>query len=107
MFYVNTINVITFPVKPESVTYAGVNTVSHMRSKFKYGDIVPGWAAIADLAIIERSLKQVIQLADIHPNWNTILIPRVGCGAGELNYETEVRQLMFKYLDSSFVICTY
>ena len=41
--------IISFPVKPETVIFNGSNAVKHMRSRFRVGDTVPGWAAKADL----------------------------------------------------------
>jgi len=94
--------VISFPVKPEAVKFDGSNAVRHMRFRFRVGDIVPGWAAIADPSIIEESCKQLLTLAD-KLNLEEVFLPRPGCGAGELPWAT-VKPILEKYLDDRFVI---
>lgn len=104
VFPTKTKALITFPVKPKTVVNNGSNVVSHCRTS--YGEVTPGFYAKADVNLIERSLIELVALADKHPEWNTILIPRVGCGAGELNYE-DIKLLMEQYLDNRFVCCTF
>lgn len=97
---------LSFPVKPESVIFDGTNSVKHALSKYKLGEIVPGYHAKADLAIIEQSVQQLRALADTMPDWQMILLPRPGCGAGELDY-AEVKPILEKYLDDRFHIVTF
>lgn len=104
VFPTKTKALITFPVKPKSVVNNGFNVVSHCRTS--YGEITAGYHAKADINLIERSLIELVALADKHPEWKKILIPRVGCGAGELDYE-KIKPLMEKYLDDRFVCCTF
>jgi len=96
--------IISFPVKPETVIFNGSNAVKHMRSRFRVGDTVPGWAAKADLGVIEQSCKQLVALAD-RLKLRDVHLPRPGCGAGELRYEA-VRPILEKYLDDRFIIVT-
>ena len=96
--------IISFPVKPETVVNNGTNVVSHCKTKI--GQVTAGFLAKADITLIERSLKELLDLANKHPEWKVILIPRVGCGAGELIYDT-VKPLMEQYLDDRFICCTY
>jgi hypothetical protein len=93
---------VTFPVKAKSETCEeeAANVVEHMANNFKPGDNVPGWACKARISIIEESCKQLVALADTKP-LNKVIIPRVGCGAGELNWE-DVERLLNKYLDDRF-----
>lgn len=94
--------ILSFPVKPVSVVFNGKNAVKHMRSRFRMGDTVPGWAAVADLAIIEESAKQLLALAN-KLNLDEVFLPRPGCGAGELSW-TAVKPVLEKYLDDRFVV---
>jgi len=97
--------ICSFPVKPVSEIFTGSNAVKHMVSKFKIGDRVPGWACLADISIIERSAKQLKAEAD-QTNWQQIILPRPGCGAGEL-YWNQVRPVLEQHLDNRFSVITF
>lgn len=97
--------VIIFPVKPKSKPYAPGVPVQHMAGKFEAGDQVPGWACKAEMSIITRSAHELTSLAD-KEGWSTILIPRPGCGAGELDWNNvgfELREI----LDERFYAITF
>ena len=100
------IDLVSFPVKPKSVIYDGNNIVEHAKKQFGIGDTVPGFYAKADPELIVKSAKELIVLADTHPYWETILVPRFGCGAGELSWE-DIKPLVEPLLDDRFVACTY
>ena len=93
--------IYSFPVKPISVVFDGKNAVGHMARKFRKGETIPGWAAVAQLDLIELSARQLKQLAD-KENHERILIPRPGCGAGELKWE-DVRPVLNDILDDRFI----
>jgi hypothetical protein len=97
--------IISFPVKPVTGKSAGTNVVRHMRNQFPEGSTVPGWACVADLKIIKKSCKELVALTDKH-GWKKVLLPRPGCGAGELQW-AEVKKVIEKYLDNRFVSVTY
>lgn len=99
----HSIEILAFPVKPIYGIANGFNTVSH--KNFHYGAQVPGWAMKADLDLITRSALQLKALADTKP-WKTILLPRPGCGAGELLWE-DVKPLISSILDDRFTACSY
>ena len=102
----NGVAVVTFPVKPVSkIMTAPSDVVTHMQSQFKIGDSVMGWACVADKEIIERSLQQLVELADTQ-SWQRILVPYFGCGAGELEW-SDIKPLAEKYLDDRFIAVTY
>lgn len=97
--------VISFPVKPVSkVCQSHDDYVAHMR--FSIRQTIPGWACKADIGIIQRSAKQLVELANHHPEWQKILIPRAGCGAGELSW-ADVQPILTEILDDRFIAVTY
>lgn len=97
---------LSFPVKQKDQLYDNPElVVSHMRNRFKIGQIVPGWALVADMSIIKQSAIQLKQLADLY-DWQTVVMPRVGCGAGELNW-AEVKAVIGPILDDRFHVYTY
>ena len=100
-------NLAAFPVKPvsERAIHDCLNVVSHMKSKFKPGDIVPGWACIADPGIIMRSAQQLVRYADSQ-GFKSIVIPRPGCGAGELKW-ADVKEILENILDYRFSVITF
>ena len=99
--------ILSYPVKPEMNPFLADKdeVVKHMRDKYKLGDQVPGWACVALINIIEQSAKQLVELADRH-GWKKVLIPQVGCGAGELNW-SEVKPILDKILDDRFTAVTF
>ena len=100
----NPMPIVNFPVKPDYVRNNGTNVVSHCKTQI--GELKAGFLAKADIQLIEKSLIQLVKLANRKSEWKVILIPRVGCGAGELNYK-DTKPLMEKYLDDRFICCTY
>ena len=96
--------VVSFPVKPGSIVNDGSNCVSHCNTTV--GTRTPGFLAKADISLIERSLKQLVKLADSHKEWNTIICPRFGCGAGELSW-VEIKPLAEAILDDRFIVITF
>ena len=66
----------------------------------------PFYKLDSNIKLIERSLEQLVKLADNNPQWKIILVPRVGCGAGELDYK-DIKPLMEKYLDDRFICCSF
>lgn len=103
----NTVAILSFPVKPEMNPYLNNHNevVKHMRHKYSIGSQVPGWACVADIGIIEQSTKQLVEMTDKN-GWQKVLIPRVGCGHGELNW-ADVKPVLNKILDDRFYAITY
>lgn len=103
----NHVKLLNFPVKPITAictTYCD-NVVRHMQNKFRVGDSVPGWACVADIEIIRQSAQKLVEITD-RWGWEKVVLPRPGCGAGELNW-TEVKPVLDKILDDRFIAMTF
>ncbi len=61
------------------------------------------WRDKSDLALIRQSCVELMALADDEPTWQTILLPRPGCGAGGLTW-TEVEKVIAPLLDDRVVV---
>ena len=97
-------SIVSFPVKRDGLIYDGDRVVRHMEGRFAVGDYVPGWALKAETTIIEDSLRDLRMLyRRLYPpmadRMYKIVIPRVGCGAGELDWEMDVKPLCEKHGD--------
>jgi hypothetical protein len=101
------VQILSFPVKTD-MEYIVTNKayiVKHMQNKFALGSNVPGWACVADISIIEKSAKRLVKLADKN-GWKKILLPRPGCGAGELSWN-KVQPVLNSILDDRFYAVTF
>jgi hypothetical protein len=61
------------------------------------------WRMRADLALIERSARELMALAD-RMGWQGILLPRPGCGNGGRDWSREIWPLLESILDDRVVI---
>lgn len=64
------------------------------------------WWETASLSLIEESAKAIKGIADKHPEWKTIVLPRPGCGNGRLEWEA-VKPIISPYLDDRFRIIDF
>lgn len=105
--FVGHLNLVSFPVKPTSSPCKTdkSNVVAHMRKHFQPGQTVPGWACVAELSIIQRSCYELVQLVTTNA-FHKVVLPRPGCGAGELNWN-DVKPVLQKWLDDRFHVITY
>jgi hypothetical protein len=99
--------IFSFPVKKGNGLCAPDkdNVVEHMQSRFKPYDSVPGWALKADKELIMHSAQLMMDWAD-RLNLKSIIIPRPGCGAGELTWD-DIRPGLEKILDDRFHSITF
>lgn len=103
--------IYSFPVKAEGMKLERPEQkgliVSHARYKFSVGMYVPGFALKADVAIIERSLKQLAQV-HVQDGLSSVIVPIVGCGAGELSFNGDgVHDLMMEHLNEHFYCMSF
>ena len=99
------IDLVSFPVKPRTVINDGTNIVAHAMKQYSIGDRVPGFYAKAEPELIIQSAKFLALLIKQY-EWETVLVPRFGCGAGELNWE-DIKPLVSDILDDRFIACTF
>ena len=92
-----------FPVKPAKGISDGTNVVSSQQYRFPLGSTVPGWALKARLVIIKVGLAILNSLRVAAP-FDYLVLPRPGCGAGELDWEIQVKPLCARYGDWLIVV---
>jgi hypothetical protein len=99
--------IVSFPTKPDYTILPKDGqvrdfVVSHMVSKFRPGQKVPGWACKSNLNLIEVSAIKLKEMAD-YRQWRTVAVPQPGCGNGELLWE-DVRPVLERHFDDRFII---
>lgn len=57
----------------------------------------------ADLGLVIRSAKLLVEMADLF-GWKKVYGGRFGCGAGGLNYETQVKPALSSIFDDRFIV---
>lgn len=63
------------------------------------------WRQRSELGLILDGVRDLVQIADTS-KWATVALPRVGCGLGGLDWESQVRPLLAERLDNRFVVLT-
>ena|SRR5216684_4030624 len=58
----------------------------------------------ADMKLIEQACKDLVESTMEHVK---VALPRVGCGCGGRDWETEVKPLLEKYFDERFIIVDF
>jgi len=61
------------------------------------------WRHPSSLELIERSAKQLVDLADKR-DWQQVILPQPGCGLGGLDWQQQVRPLLAEIWDQRFII---
>jgi len=107
VFDVSGTSIYSFPVKPdlEVVKSDKSNVVEHVRSKVEVGSTIAGWAAVAHKDVIIRSAHQLVDVAN-KTNSKLVALPRPGCGAGGLDWDT-VKPWIENIFDDRFWVIGY
>lgn len=61
------------------------------------------WFDPADTLLVEQSCHELVTLANLHPSWRSICLPRPGCGNGQLSWDI-VKEVIAPILDNRFVV---
>lgn len=57
----------------------------------------------SDIDLIQRSAVQLAEMTN-QLGWATVVLPRVGCGLGRLDWERDVRPVLAPILDNRFIV---
>lgn len=102
-------HVVSFPTKPQSISVKPdqSNILPRLRKhwNFQPGREAPGWGSPSLLGLITTSAHELVELANKHM-WMSVVLPRPGCGAGELSWD-EVRPILSAILDDRFYAITF
>ncbi len=102
-------HLVSFPTKPQSIKVEPdqSNVLPYLRRRWNFqpGQEAPGWGSPSLLQLITTSAHELVELADKR-RWMSVIIPRPGCGAGELNWG-EVRPILSNILDDRFYAITF
>lgn len=82
------------------------NHVHELRTGLLSFPVKHHWREQADLELIARSAQELVALAELHPEWKRLLLPRPGCGNGRLQWESVSIVLTQVLTDDRFVIVT-
>lgn len=90
----NSVNLYSFPVKPVDLKVETPDDVDKLLDRFTFnkdftdlfGKIFAGWMCKADINIITKSAEQLCHHIDGGVD-DVFVLPKVGCGNGELHWE--------------------
>lgn len=62
------------------------------------------WRDDSSIDLIKQSCVELVALAD-KMQFNTVLLPAVGCGCGRLDFNKDVYPVISELLDDRFIVC--
>jgi O-acetyl-ADP-ribose deacetylase (regulator of RNase III) len=99
-------DLLSFPTKPGKI-YPGQDgwsvVLPQYRRKSDAPTWLPGWQGFSRIDIIRHSALELAELAKQY-RYRKVVLPRVGGGAGGLDFEGEVRPILEEILDDKFVL---
>ena len=100
--------IFSFPTKRTTtvVNRTKSNVTFFYRDAVAQGALIPGWQGRSDLTLIERSAKLTLNIVE-RLALHTFILPRPGCGNGELSWNNDVKPLLTNYFDDRFYIVHY
>jgi hypothetical protein len=87
-----------------TILSSGNNVYAFSKYRVITFPVKDGWRKKADMVLIEKSLRQLVELVNKTDLSDKFYMVRPGCGYGRLDWETEVKHLCEKYLDNRFII---
>ena len=99
--------ILSFPTKPDSQPFNGDDSllVPNMRGKYTEGSYIQSWMFITTPEILLSSSRQLVTLTD-YWEWNSVVIPRPGCGLGGLTWPV-VKEIIEPLFDDRFSVITF
>jgi O-acetyl-ADP-ribose deacetylase (regulator of RNase III) len=89
---------------PRHGWYDGENGEEHTTEVIAF-PVKQHWRQAANLDLIEQSAEELVKLTEDW-SWESVAIPRPGCGLGRLKWE-EVKPLIEPILDDRFIVVTF
>ena len=95
---------------PELTNVHGSLLINHGNHVFDLGRRIVSFPVEADpyqtpdLSLIERSCRELVELAD-YKEWPQVVVPRPGCGGGGLAWN-DVKPILQEYFDDRFYVIT-
>ena len=80
------------PVQHNDLASAERLVVAYSAKRLVCAPVKLNWWLAADLTLIERCLRELVDLATAYPQMR-LAVPRLGCGNGGRDWESEVRPL--------------
>jgi len=104
-------HLVSFPTKPTRIECHELEKVlpryqaeaeTLRNSPIRNSKWLPGWKAKSDLALIKHSAEELVELTNT-AGWKKVCLPRVGCGQGELSWQS-VYGILAPLLDNRFYV---
>ena len=98
-------DLIAFPTKPKQfiVNDLQSNIVKRQRVNFGPGCVTPGWAAMADPKLIEKSSYELMELINRN-NWQKVLLPSPEVKSNKILWEDKLKPIIMKILDDRVIV---